>query len=246
MTMSNTVPFGFEDIAPEDKTARVGAVFRSVARRYDIMNDVMSAGQHRLWKDVFVSRVHPRASETILDLAGGTGDIAFRLAKSGADIIVSDINPDMLAVGRERATRRGLDRLAWIEANAETLTPFADRQFDAVTIAFGIRNVTDIPAALDAIHRVLKFGGRFYCLEFSQISLPLLADLYRLYAHRVVPKAGALIARDRDSYQYLVESIERFPGQDAFSAMIRAAGFTQVRAQPLLGGLVIIHSGWKS
>ena len=244
--MSKTVPFGFEDIAPHEKTERVGAVFRSVARRYDIMNDVMSFGQHRLWKDLFVGRVLPRAGESILDLAGGTGDIAFRMARSGAEVVVSDINPDMLAVGRERAARRGLDHLRWVEANAETLTPFADSAFDAVTIAFGIRNVTDIPAALRAIHRVLKFGGRFYCLEFSKISLPLVADIYRGYSRRVVPGAGALIARDRASYKYLVESIERFPDQDAFSAMIRDAGFGQVRAQPLLGGLVVIHSGWKS
>lgn len=244
--MSKTVPFGFEDIAPHEKTARVGAVFKSVARRYDIMNDVMSFGQHRLWKDLFVRRIHPRAGESVLDLAGGTGDIAFRMARSGADIVVSDINPEMLAVGRQRAARRGLDRLRWVEANAETLEPFDDARFDAVTIAFGIRNVTDIPAALRSIHRVLKFGGRFFCLEFSQISLPLIADAYRQYAHRIVPGAGALIARDRASYKYLVESIERFPDRDAFSAMIHDAGFEQVRAQPLLGGLVVIHSGWKS
>src|SRR5688572_4465770 len=161
------VSFGHEEVEPAEKTRRVRGVFSGVASRYDLMNDLMSGGQHRLWKDLFVRRVRPRAGEAILDMAGGTGDIAFRMARAGAAITMADINPEMLAVGRERAAKRRIDGLIWSEQNAETLT-FADRSFDAYTIAFGIRNVTDIPAALREAHRVLKTGGRFYCLEFSQ------------------------------------------------------------------------------
>lgn len=242
--MTDSVSFGYRDVAATDKTAMVGEVFSSVARRYDIMNDAMSGGLHRLWKDHFARRVKPRAGEVILDMAGGTGDIAFRLARSGAAITVADINADMLKVGMDRAGRRGIDGLIWAEENAEALS-FRDRAFDAYTIAFGIRNVTDIPAALKEAHRVLKFGGRFFCLEFSTTQWPGFADVYDAYSHHLVPRLGKLLANDADSYRYLIESIRRFPDMPAFAAMIEAAGFTQVKAEPILGGLVAIHSGWK-
>ena len=242
--MSETVSFGYEDIPATEKTARVGGVFTSVASSYDLMNEAMSAGMHRLWKDRFVRRVKPRAGEQILDMAGGTGDIAFRLATSGASITVADINPAMLEVGMKRAQDRGIDGLVWTEANAESLT-FPDRFFDAYTIAFGIRNVTDIPAALCEAHRVLRRGGRFFCLEFSTTTWPGFKEVYDTYSHKMVPKLGQLLAQDADSYRYLIESIRRFPDMPTFEGMIRDAGFTQTKVEPLLGGLVAIHSGWK-
>ncbi len=242
--MTETVSFGYEDVAPAEKTVRVGGVFSSVAGSYDLMNDAMSGGMHRLWKDRFVRLVKPRAEEQILDMAGGTGDVAFRLARSGAGVTVADINGDMLAVGMDRARKRGIDGLVWTEANAERLT-FPDRFFDAYTIAFGIRNVTDIPAALTEAHRVLRRGGRFFCLEFSTTEWPGFKEVYDAYSHRVVPRIGQLLARDGDSYRYLVESIRRFPDMAAFEAMIADAGFIQTRVEPLMGGLVAIHSGWK-
>ena len=238
------VSFGHEEVSPEEKTRRVRGVFSSVASSYDLMNDLMSGGQHRLWKDMFVRKIRPRAGETILDMAGGTGDIAFRMARAGARITVADINPEMLAVGRERAEKRGIEGLGWSEQNAETLS-FEDRSFDAYTIAFGIRNVTDIPAALKEAHRVLKTGGRFFCLEFSQTRWPGFATLYETYSRRIVPRIGKAVAKDEDSYRYLIESIERFPDMAAFARMIGAAGFGNVKAEPILGGLVAIHSGWK-
>jgi len=238
------VSFGHEDVAPDEKTRRVGAVFSSVAARYDLMNDLMSGGQHRLWKQAFVRRVRPRKGEAILDMAGGTGDIGFRLARAGASVTIADINPEMLGVGVERAKRRGISGLTWAEENAEALT-FPDKSFDAYTIAFGIRNVTDIPAALREAHRVLKTGGRFYCLEFSRIRWPGFATLYETYSRRVVPKIGKAVTKDEDSYRYLIESIERFPDMPAFARMIEGAGFGRVKAEPILGGLVAIHSGWK-
>jgi demethylmenaquinone methyltransferase / 2-methoxy-6-polyprenyl-1,4-benzoquinol methylase len=242
--MTETVSFGYEQVSPEEKTARVGGVFSSVARSYDVMNDAMSGGMHRLWKDQFVRRVKPRAGEDILDMAGGTGDIAFRMEKSGANIIVSDINPDMLAVGMNRAVDRGIDSLVWSEQNAETLS-FPDRHFDAYTIAFGIRNVTDIPKALREAHRVLRYCGRFYCLEFSTVEWPGLADIYDVYSHKLLPKMGKVIADDEDSYRYLAESIRKFPDMKTFQGMIADAGFVQTKVEPILGGLVAIHSGWK-
>jgi demethylmenaquinone methyltransferase/2-methoxy-6-polyprenyl-1,4-benzoquinol methylase len=242
--MNDTVSFGYEDIAATEKTARVGAVFSSVARNYDRMNDAMSVGMHRLWKDKFVRRVKPRAGEFILDMAGGTGDIAFRMEKSGAHITVADINADMLGEGVERAADRGIDSLVWTEANAERLT-FPDKSFDAYTIAFGIRNVTDIPAALREAHRVLKRGGRFYCLEFSTTLWPGFGALYDTYSHKVVPKIGQMIAGDEDSYRYLIESIRRFPDMPTFERMIADAGFARTHVEPILGGAVAIHSGWK-
>jgi len=246
--MNDTVSFGYEDVAPTEKTERVGAVFSSVAKKYDVMNDAMSGGMHRLWKDQFVRRVKPRKGEQILDMAGGTGDIAFRMAKSGASITVSDINQDMLDVGIERAMERGIDEdeegLVWSRQNAEELT-FPDRFFDAYTIAFGIRNVTHIDKALAEAHRVLKYGGRFFCLEFSTTEWPGFKEVYDAYSHKLVPKLGSMIAGDADSYQYLVESIRRFPPMPEFEAMIRKAGFSQTKVEPILGGLVAIHSGWK-
>ncbi len=242
--MTETVPFGYADIAPAEKTQRVGEVFRSVAGRYDLMNDAMSGGMHRLWKDRFVRRVRPWRGEAILDMAGGTGDIAFRVAAKGAAVTVADINPAMLEVGMARAQKRGVAGLIWAEENAETLR-FADRGFDAYTIAFGIRNVTDIPAALREAHRVLKRGGRFFCLEFSTTLWPGFGEIYDAYSHHVVPRLGKLLANDEDSYRYLVESIRRFPDMEQFGAMIEAAGFARVSVEPMLGGLVAIHSGWK-
>lgn len=242
--MNDTVSFGYEDIDASEKTARVGAVFSSVARNYDRMNDAMSVGMHRLWKDKFVRRVKPREGEFILDMAGGTGDIAFRMAPSGAQITVADINADMLGEGVERAADRGIDSLVWTEANAEALV-FPDKSFDAYTIAFGIRNVTDIPAALREAHRVLKRGGRFYCLEFSTTLWPGFGAVYDAYSHKVVPKIGQMIAGDADSYRYLIESIRRFPDMPTFERMIADAGFVRTKAEPILGGAVAIHSGWK-
>jgi demethylmenaquinone methyltransferase / 2-methoxy-6-polyprenyl-1,4-benzoquinol methylase len=242
--MNETVSFGYEEVAPREKTARVGAVFSSVASRYDLMNDAMSAGMHRLWKDRFVRRVKPRAGEIILDMAGGTGDIAFRMQTSGALITVADINPDMLGVGMERAQQRDIGGLSWSEQNAEVLS-FDDHSFDAYTIAFGIRNVTHIDRALSEAHRVLKRGGRFYCLEFSTTLWPGFAEVYDAYSHKIVPKLGRLLANDEDSYRYLIESIRRFPDMARFEGMIRDAGFIQTKVEPMLGGLVAIHSGWK-
>ena len=241
---SDTVSFGYTDVAPEEKTRMVGDVFQRVAKRYDIMNDAMSGGLHRVWKDHFVRQVRPRQGEAILDMAGGTGDIAFRMARRGADVTVSDINPHMLAVGMERAQKKGIEGLIWSEQNAETLS-FGDKEFDAYTIAFGIRNVTDIPKALREAYRVLKRGGRFYCLEFSTTTWPGFKEVYDAYSHKVVPKVGKLIAHDEDSYRYLIESIRRFPDMPTFKSMIGEAGFVNAKVEPILGGLVAIHSGWK-
>ena len=242
--MSDKVNFGDELVSPEEKTRRVGAVFSSVARRYDIMNDLMCGGIHRLWKDRFVNRVKPRRGEEILDMAGGTGDVAFRMAQRGAHVTVADINADMLEVGKERAQRRGLTGLSWKVENAEHLT-FADSSFDAYTIVFGIRNVTDIPAALREAHRVLKRGGRFYCMEFASSDWPGFSSIYDAWASRMIPRIGQAVADDENSYRYLVESIRRFPRPNAFKRMVAGAGFVRATAEPMLGGLVTIHSGWK-
>ena len=242
--MSDKVNFGDELVSPNEKTRRVGEVFSSVARRYDIMNDLMSGGMHRLWKDRFVSRVKPRPGEEIHDMAGGTGDVAFRMARRGAKVTVADINADMLEVGRERAARQALTGLEWRVENAEALT-FDGGSFDAYTIVIGIRNVTDIPAALREAHRVLKRGGRFYCMEFSSSDWPGFSTLYEAFASNVIPKIGKAVADDEESYRYLVESIRRFPRPPAFRAMVADAGFVRANAEPMLGGLVTIHSGWK-
>ncbi|MFC3099128.1 class I SAM-dependent methyltransferase [Alteraurantiacibacter palmitatis] len=240
----DTVSFGYEDIPAAEKAARVGEVFANVAAKYDIMNDAMSAGMHRLWKDRFVRRVKPQPGEAILDMAGGTGDIAFRLAEAGAEVVVADINQAMLDVGLERAMKRGITDLVWSCQNAESLD-YMDRQFDAYTIAFGIRNVTHIDKALAEAHRVLKYGGRFFCLEFSTMTWPGAKEAYDFYSHRIVPQIGKAIAQDEDSYRYLIESIRRFPPMGEFEGMIRAAGFANTRVEPIMGGLVAIHSGWK-
>ena len=242
--MQDKVQFGDQLVSPEEKTRRVGGVFSSVARRYDLMNDLMSGGMHRLWKDRFVARVKPRLGESILDMAGGTGDVAFRMARRGAQVTVADINPDMLAVGRERADQRGIEGLAWAEENAERLS-FAASTFDAYTIAFGIRNVTDIPAALKEAHRVLRRGGRLFVLEFSTSEWPGFGEAYAAYSQRVIPRIGKAVAGDEESYRYLVESIRRFPKPDAFRQMIADAGFANARVELMLGGLVCIWSGWK-
>jgi demethylmenaquinone methyltransferase / 2-methoxy-6-polyprenyl-1,4-benzoquinol methylase len=239
-----TVSFGYEEVTPEEKTRRVGGVFSNVAAKYDIMNDAMSGGMHRLWKDRFVRLLNPRRGEHILDMAGGTGDIAFRIAAKGAGVTVADINPEMLAVGMERAGQRGIDGLVWIEQNAETLS-FEDEAFDGYTIAFGIRNVTRIDLALAEAYRVLKPGGRFFCLEFSTVEWPGFKSVYDAYSHHLVPKLGKAIAGDEDSYRYLIESIRKFPPMAEFRSMIEAAGFRHTKVEPIMGGLVAIHSGWK-
>ena len=242
--MSDKVNFGDQLVSPAEKTQRVGAVFSSVAKRYDVMNDLMSGGMHRLWKERFVARIKPRAGEHILDMAGGTGDISFRMAARGASVTVSDINQDMLDVGIERAASKRIEGLTWKQQNAETLS-FGDSTFDAYTIAFGIRNVTDIPAALREAHRVLKRGGRLFVLEFSTSEWPGFGKLYERYSSTIIPRIGKVVARDEESYRYLVESIRRFPSPDRFRAMVAEAGFVQAKAEPMLGGLVCIWSGWK-
>lgn len=237
--------FGYDTVTETEKTARVKAVFDSVAKRYDIMNDVMSGGLHRLWKDTFVAWARPRPGQCVLDLAGGTGDIAFRLRKAGADgVIVSDINADMLGVGRQRSERREISGLNWLCADAESL-PFPDRMADLVTCAFGVRNMTHPERALADIHRVLRPGGRFVCLEFSRLAIPALDGLYDAYSMGIVPRLGQWIAGDADSYRYLVESIRRFPDQDRFAAMFETAGFARVSYRNLSGGIATMHSGWK-
>ena len=238
------VSFGDALVSPDEKTRRVGEVFTSVARRYDLMNDLMSVGMHRLWKDRFVRRVKPRAGEEILDMAGGTGDIAFRMARRGAHVTVSDINAEMLAVGEERARQRRIDGLRWKQENAEALS-FDDAEFDAYTIVFGIRNVTDIPAALREAHRVLRRGGRFFCMEFSSSDWSGFSELYDAFSEVAIPRIGKVVTGDEESYRYLVESIRRFPRPDAFRALVAEAGFARAAAEPMLGGLVTIHSGWK-
>ncbi len=242
--MTDQVNFGDELVSPEEKTRRVGVVFSSVARRYDIMNDLMSGGMHRLWKDRFVARVKPRSGEQILDMAGGTGDVAFRMARRGAQVTVADINADMLEVGKMRAESKHVKGLAWKVENAEKLS-FRNDTFDAYTIVFGIRNVTDIPTALREANRVLKRGGRFYCMEFSSSDWPGFSNLYEAFASNVIPRFGKAIANDEESYRYLVESIRRFPRPNVFKEMVASAGFVRASAEPMLGGLVTIHSGWK-
>jgi len=241
---SKTVSFGYEDVPEADKVGRVGRLFSDVSGNYDLMNDAMTAGTHRLWKDRFVRRVKPQASEDILDMAGGTGDIAFRMVDSGANITVSDINADMLAEGVERAVKQGEDRLVWSEQDAEELN-FPDAHFDAYTIVFGIRNVTHIDKVLDEAYRVLRFGGRFYCMEFSQTKWPGFDKIYQAYSHRILPKIGKAVSDDEASYRYLAESIDRFPPMEKFENMICDAGFERTKVEPMMGGLVCIHSGWK-
>lgn len=242
--MSETASFGYRDVEAAEKQGMVRAVFSNVASKYDLMNDAMSGGAHRLWKDQFVSRVKPRRDELILDMAGGTGDIAFRMHRHGARVTVSDINPEMLAVGVDRARKKGLEGLIWSEQNAEELS-FADRAFDAYTIAFGIRNVPRIEVAIAEAYRVLKRGGRFLCLEFSRVDVPVLDRLYDLYSFNVIPRMGQAVTGDGEPYRYLVESIRRFPSPGVFTDMIGQAGFRRVTHRSMTGGVVALHSGWK-
>jgi demethylmenaquinone methyltransferase/2-methoxy-6-polyprenyl-1,4-benzoquinol methylase len=246
-----TTHFGFRNVPLEDKQTLVNSVFHSVAQRYDLMNDLMSVGLHRVWKDIMINTLNPPKSAApfaLLDVAGGTGDIAFRAAKAAGEnfrATVCDINPDMLAVGRERAAARHLDdRVSFVEGNAEQLT-FPDRAFDAYTIAFGIRNVPRIDLALSEAFRVLKPGSRLLCLEFSTVDVPGLDRLYELFSFRVIPPLGRAVTGDADSYQYLVESIRKFPRPNAFAEMIRSAGFARVNWQTFSGGIVALHSGWR-
>jgi demethylmenaquinone methyltransferase/2-methoxy-6-polyprenyl-1,4-benzoquinol methylase len=246
-----TTHFGFRDVPVGDKQGLVNDVFHSVARRYDLMNDLMSVGLHRLWKDIMINALNPPRGDApfaLLDVAGGTGDIAFRAAKaagSGFHATVCDINSDMLAVGRQRAIARHLDdRVAFVEGNAEALA-FPDRHFDAYTIAFGIRNVPRIDLALGEAFRVLRPGSRFLCLEFSTVDVPGLDRLYDLFSFKVIPPLGRAVTGDAQSYQYLVESIRKFPRPNAFAEMIRSAGFSRVSWQSLSGGIVALHSGWR-
>ena len=243
-----TVSFGYEEVSPQEKTRRVGEVFTSVAKKYDIMNDAMSFGMHRGWKDRFVKRVKPQPGEKILDMAGGTGDIAFRMADRGADVTVADINQDMLDVGAERAMERRetaeTGSLVFTRQNAEEVD-FASGSFDAYTIVFGIRNVTFKDKALAEAHRVLRPGGRFFCMEFSTTEWTGFREVYDLYSHHVMPRMGQVIAGDTESYRYLAESIRKFPRPPEFEAMIRQAGFVNTRVEIILGGAVAIHSGWK-
>jgi len=244
-----TTHFGFRDVSLADKQTLVDDVFHSVADRYDLMNDLMSGGLHRAWKDALVTAVSPPKSRdfALLDLAGGTGDVAFRVLAAGGSATratVVDINSDMLDVGRARAAARELAAVAFVEGNAEAL-PFPDRAFDAVTIAFGIRNVPRIAAALSEARRVLAIGGRFLCLEFSTVDVPGLDALYDFYSFNVIPVLGRLVAGDAEAYRYLVESIRRFPSPESFAGMMRTAGFARVSYRPLTGGIVALHSGWR-
>ena len=246
-----TTHFGFRDVPLQDKQTLVNDVFHSVAQRYDLMNDLMSGGLHRVWKDAMITALNPPRGDTpfsLLDVAGGTGDIAFRAAKAaghGFQATVCDINPDMLAVGRERAIKQHRDhQVSFVEGNAETLA-FADRSFDAYTIAFGIRNVPRIDAALREAYRVLRPGSRFLCLEFSTVDVPGLDKIYDLFSFKMIPPLGRAVTGDADSYRYLVESIRKFPKPNAFADMIRDAGFARVSWQALSGGIVALHSGWR-
>ncbi|KQW19362.1 ubiquinone biosynthesis methyltransferase UbiE [Afipia sp. Root123D2] len=247
----DTTHFGYRDVPLGDKQTLVNDVFHSVARRYDLMNDLMSGGLHRVWKDVMISTLNPPRSDApfaLLDVAGGTGDIAFRAAAAsglGFEATVCDINGDMLAVGRERAVARHLEhQVQFVEGNAEALA-FADKSFDAYTIAFGIRNVPRIPLALKEAYRVLKPGSRFLCLEFSTVTVPGLDKLYDMFSFNVIPQMGRAVTGDAESYRYLVESIRQFPKPETFAQMIRDAGFSRVKYDIMSGGIVALHSGWR-
>ncbi len=247
-TPEDTVDFGFREVPTHEKAPLVRGIFDSVASRYDLMNDLMSLGVHRLWKAAMVDWLRPRAGQNILDVAGGTGDIAMRIVERtdrAARVTVCDINQSMLEVGRGRLIDRGvLTGVEWLAGDAEKL-PVGDMTMDAYTIAFGIRNVTDIAVALREARRVLKPGGRFLCLEFSHIALPGLADLYDAYSFKVLPEIGARVAGDRAAYEYLAESIRRFPDQQTFAGMIADAGLGQVKVRDLSGGVAALHSAWR-
>ncbi|KAL4328386.1 hypothetical protein S245_028487 [Arachis hypogaea] len=263
---SHATSFGFKEVKEEEKAAMVGNVFSNVASNYDLMNDLMSAGLHWLWKDRLVSKLNPFPGMKHLDVAGGTGDVAFRILErinrvkqrgiqrdfedileAETKIYVCDINPNMLNVGKQRALQKGFAEdgsLVWVEGNAESLG-FQNDSMDGYTIAFGIRNVTHIEKVLSEAHRVLKRGGRFLCLELSHVGIPVFKELYDLYSFSVIPSMGEMVAGDRESYQYLVESIRRFPTQEKFASMIADAGFQKVEYENLVGGVVAVHSGVK-
>ena len=262
---ARTASFGYEDVAYDDKEDLVRGVFERVAPSYDVMNDLMSAGVHRLWKDYFVSRVGAFAGMTHLDVAGGTGDVAFRVlralqraerdaeldgqvldAKTRGKVIVSDINPAMLREGMKRATTRGIaqNQLEWLEGNAEKL-PVEDGSVDVYTIAFGLRNVTDTRAAIADAYRCLKPGGKYMILEFSRVENDVLRSVYDFYSFNIIPKLGEIVARDRGSYQYLVESIRKFPPQEELKSMMQGVGFRHVSYENLTGGMVAMHVGYK-
>lgn len=248
--MIETTHFGFQDVPLSEKQARVDDVFHKVASRYDLMNDLMSAGLHRIWKDILVTMLRPPRQGPFrhIDVAGGTGDVAFRIIEAGGPqthVDVVDINASMLAVGEDRARERGLDgQTRFIECNAEELS-FEDKSYDGYTIAFGIRNVPRIPKALSEAYRVLKRGGRFLVLEFAPVETPVLDRIYDAYSFNVIPPLGKMVTGDGEPYQYLVESIRKFPPPDLFSDMIREAGFARVTSRSLTGGIANIHSAWK-
>lgn len=244
---NSTTHFGFQTVDEDQKASMVHGVFTNVASRYDVMNDVMSVGIHRIWKDAMMDWLAPRAGQKLLDVAGGTGDIAFRFLKRApeAQATVFDMTESMLIEGQKRAeAERMSEKLDWVVGDAMDL-PFEDNSFDVYTISFGIRNVTRIPDALSEAFRVLKPGGRLMVLEFSQLPNAGLQKLYDLYSFNVIPRMGQMIANDRDSYQYLVESIRNFPDQDSFAALIRSAGFENVSYRNFSFGIAALHSGWK-
>ncbi len=245
----NTASFGYRQVPEDEKEGLVREVFSSVAKRYDLMNDLMSGGVHRIWKDAMVEWLNPQPGWCVVDVAGGTGDIAFRIAeavraKGEAAITVCDINQDMLNEGVRRAAEKGEGAIEWACGSAEAL-PFPDAQFDAYTIAFGIRNVTHIDKALEEARRVLKPGGRFLCLEFSRVEAPILDDLYERFSFSVLPKLGEWVAQDAESYRYLAESIRKFPPQAKFAKMIEKAGLSRVKVRNLSGGIAALHSAWR-
>ncbi|MGF1660398.1 MAG: bifunctional demethylmenaquinone methyltransferase/2-methoxy-6-polyprenyl-1,4-benzoquinol methylase UbiE [Rubrimonas sp.] len=245
--VGRTTHFGYEDVPEQEKAGRVHGVFSSVAARYDLMNDLMSARIHRVWKEQAIDRLKPRPGMRLLDVAGGTGDISFRFLrriKGEGDAVVLDMTEAMLVEGRRRAEKDRIDGVEWVCGDAMNL-PFPDASFDAYTIAFGIRNVTRIEDALAEAHRVLKPGGRFVCLEFSQVTVPPLQRLYDLYSFNVIPRIGQAVTGDRASYQYLVESIRKFPDQETFLQMIRDAGFARASYHNLTLGVAALHCGWR-
>lgn len=250
-TKDTSGTFGFAQVDPGERQSKVNSVFANVAERYDLMNDLMSGGLHRLWKSDFVSLLAPPKGPSpfhLLDVAGGTGDIALKVLKRGGpacSAVICDISPEMLDVGRRRVDTAGFsDRIKLVEGNAEALE-FADKRFDAYTIAFGIRNVTHIDKALAEAYRVLKPGGRFLCLEFSDVDVPMLDKLYDFHSFQVIPRLGSMVAGDAESYRYLVESIRQFPNQETFADMIQDAGFSRVTYRNLTGGVAAIHGGWR-
>jgi len=252
----NETNFGFEQVSKETKAEKVNQVFSKVAAKYDLMNDIMSAGIHRLWKDRLINTLDPMQNTRLIDVAGGTGDIAFRFVDkikskypldSQSNVVVCDINQDMLNVGKSRSSKLGYDKLKaieWVQGDAQKL-PFDDNSFDVYTIAFGIRNVVNINQALNEAYRVLKPGGIFLCLEFSQMTNPILKPLYDWYSFNLIPVFGELVAGDWKSYQYLIESIRKFPDQQEFADMIKGAGFGLVEFENLSQGIAAIHSAFK-